>query len=95
MLQHDNARPHTARATQNKIMSFNWKVLPHPPYSSDIAPPDYHLFRWLQNHLCDKIYENDDQLKYNLNLFFPQKTEKFFAEGIKKLVDRWLENAKK
>ena len=32
VLQHDNARPHTARITR-KIMSFNWEVLPYPPYS--------------------------------------------------------------
>ena len=91
VLHHDNARTHTTGATQNKIMSFNWEVLPHPPYSPDIAPSDYHLFRSLQNHLSNKIYENDDQLKNDLNLFFSQKSEKFFEEGIKKLVDRWTE----
>ena len=81
VLQHDNARPHTAGATQNKVMSFNWEVLPHPPYSPDIAPSDYHLFRSLQNHLSNKIYENDDQLKNDLNLFFSQKSGNFLRKA--------------
>ncbi|KAJ9598788.1 hypothetical protein L9F63_026674, partial [Diploptera punctata] len=44
ILQHDNARPHTARATVEKIRTFGWETLPHPPYSPDLAPSDYHLF---------------------------------------------------
>ena len=91
VLQHDNARPHTARITQEKIMSFNWEVLPHPPYSPDIAPSDYHLFRSLQHHLSNKIYENDEQLKNNIDLFFSSKSKNFFEIGIKKLVDHWRE----
>ena len=32
-----------------KLSEFNWEILPHPPYSPDIAPSDYHLFRALQH----------------------------------------------
>ena len=77
MLQHDNARPQTARITQEKNMSFNWEVLPHPPYSPDIAPSDYHLVRSLQHHLSNKIYENDEQLKNDIDLFFSQNPRTF------------------
>ncbi|VDP11086.1 unnamed protein product [Heligmosomoides polygyrus] len=36
--QHDNARPHIARATAAELADYGWTVLPHPPYSPDLAP---------------------------------------------------------
>jgi histone-lysine N-methyltransferase SETMAR len=51
ILQHDNARPHTANMTKAAVQKLDWEILPHPPYSSDLAPSDYHLFRSLSNNL--------------------------------------------
>jgi histone-lysine N-methyltransferase SETMAR len=31
LLHHDNARPHTARATQERIQELQWELLEHPP----------------------------------------------------------------
>lgn len=44
VLQQDNARPHVSLATRQKLMELDWDLLPHPPYSPDLAPSDYHLF---------------------------------------------------
>jgi histone-lysine N-methyltransferase SETMAR len=44
LLLHDNARPHTARLSQERIAAFGWQLLEHPPYSPDLAPSDFHLF---------------------------------------------------
>ena len=41
ILLHDNARPHVAKAIKKYLETFKWNVLPHPPYSPDIAPSDY------------------------------------------------------
>jgi len=42
--QHDSAHPHTSLRTQEAITKFGRTVLPHPPYSPDLAPSDFHLF---------------------------------------------------
>ena len=44
LLQCDNARPHTSLKTPEVITSFGWMTVTHPPYSSDLAPCDCHLF---------------------------------------------------
>ena len=44
ILLHDNARPHTARLTLETVKHLGLEVLPHPPYSPNVAPSDYHLF---------------------------------------------------
>ena len=37
LLLHDNARPHTARATINALETLKFEVLSHPPYSPDFV----------------------------------------------------------
>ena len=39
-LLHDNAKPHTSKMTRQKQEEFEWEVLPHLPYSPDLAPSD-------------------------------------------------------
>jgi histone-lysine N-methyltransferase SETMAR len=46
-LHHDNVRPHTARATQERIQEVQWELLEHPPYSPDLAPSNFPLFAQL------------------------------------------------
>jgi len=38
VLHHDNAPAHTARSIREFLAKKNIPVLPHPPYSPDIAP---------------------------------------------------------
>ena len=62
LLQHDNATPHTANATQDWIRRFGWEVLPHPSHSPDLAPSDYHLFGPMKRHLSGQRFTGDDDL---------------------------------
>ena len=41
----DNARPHKSLVTRKKLLELGWEVILHPPYSPDLAPSDYYLFR--------------------------------------------------
>jgi histone-lysine N-methyltransferase SETMAR len=53
ILLHDNARPHTAVLTQDKLKEFHWEILEHPPYSPDLPPSNYHLFGPLKKAFGD------------------------------------------
>lgn len=45
IFQHDNTKLHTERTKQEKLRQLGQEVLPHHPYSPDLAPYDFHLFR--------------------------------------------------
>jgi histone-lysine N-methyltransferase SETMAR len=50
LLQHDNARPHTAHSTAATIQDLSFEHLPHPPYLQDLDPSDFHVFRPLRGN---------------------------------------------
>lgn len=88
-LLHDNARPHVSRVVKEKLEELDWEVLPHPPYSPDLAPSDFYLFRSLESFLRGKMFENRRDLIERLEEFFTSKPPDFYSAGIKKLPDRW------
>jgi histone-lysine N-methyltransferase SETMAR len=89
VLLHDNARPHTAKLTRQKIEELGWELLPHPPYSPDLAPSDFHLFRSLSNFLREKHYDDLQHLKSDIDTFFSSQSEEFYRHGIFQLPKRW------
>ena len=52
LMLHDNARPHVAQKTVQTLSELQYETLPHPPYSPDLSPTDYHLFRHLAQFLA-------------------------------------------
>ena len=88
ILLHDNEKPHISSTTQETLKDLNFEVLPHPPYSPDIAPSDYYLFKHLQFSLTDKKFNNDEDVKNHVFQFFNSKSQIFFEKGIKGLPER-------
>jgi len=74
--------------TRQKLLQRDWDVLPHPPYSPDLAPSDFHLFCSLQNCLNDKTFASEDLIKQHLE-FLAEKDGKFYECGIMKLPGKW------
>lgn len=88
---HDNARPHVAKSTRKKLLDFGWEILPHPPYSPDLAPTDYHLFRSLSNSLRGKEFQEETDIIEYLSDFFDSQPKDFYRRGIHSLPTRWQE----
>ncbi|VDP12467.1 unnamed protein product [Heligmosomoides polygyrus] len=44
VLLFDNAAPHRTKLTTDKLGQLGYVHMPHPPYSLDISPCDYHYF---------------------------------------------------
>jgi histone-lysine N-methyltransferase SETMAR len=69
ILLHDNARPHVGKVVLKKLNELGYEVLPHPPYSPDLAPTDYHLFKHLDNFLSGKIFNNQEAIENEFKEF--------------------------
>ncbi|GBN30069.1 hypothetical protein AVEN_254793-1 [Araneus ventricosus] len=63
ILLHDNARPHTARKTQELLQKFKWGVWIHLTYSPDWAPSDYFLSPKFKEHLSGTSFSSDSDVK--------------------------------
>lgn len=89
ILQHDNARPHVAKPVKTYLETLKWEVLPHPPYSPDIAPSDYHLFRSMTHGLAEQHFHSYEDAKKWVDSWINSKDESFFRRGICMLPERW------
>ena len=85
----DNARPHVAAPTMDTNQKLKWNVLPHPPYSPDLAPSDYHLFVSLKEHLSGKFFRNNEEMIQDVQEWLHWQPKDFFLSSICKLPDRW------
>ncbi|KAK6765130.1 hypothetical protein RB195_025173 [Necator americanus] len=80
--QHDNAWSSIARTTKAKLMKCGWTILPHPPYSPDLAHSYYHLFSYLQRHLDGQEFQTRDDIEKALEQFFREQSPAFWSKGI-------------
>lgn len=91
LLQHDNAPAHRARLTTDKIQKMDGvQLLPHPPYSPDIAPSDYGLFRSMVAFFQDRRFETVQEVEQGCREFFSSKTKDWYFHQIRQLAERWL-----
>ena len=89
LLLHDNATPHTSCKTKDTIKKLGFEILPHPPYSPDLAPSDYWLFGEMKRPLRGKRFSTLKDLQSAVNFWQKGTPQKFFATGIEKLPERW------
>uniref|UniRef100_A0A3B5M255 Tc1-like transposase DDE domain-containing protein n=1 Tax=Xiphophorus couchianus TaxID=32473 RepID=A0A3B5M255_9TELE len=84
ILLHDNARPHISKIAKEKCNDLGFEVMKHPPYSPDLAPTDYHLFRSLQAYLSGKRFQTREDVKKAIGDYFLLKDTNFFTNTIQR-----------
>jgi len=56
LLHHDNAPAHTSAVAVAAVRECGFRLLNHPPYSTDLAPTDYHVLRSLKILFMDVTF---------------------------------------
>jgi len=63
-------------------------VLDHPPYSPDLAPADYFLFRKVKSHLKGRLFDSISDIQKAVTSTLNIIAKDDFYKGIQKLYDR-------
>lgn len=85
----DNARPHTAFATMDKLEELHLNLIEHPPYSPDLSPSDYYLFSPMKNAIRGRNYENAGDVMKDIQNWFDSKDRGFYSKAFNLLPERW------
>ena len=83
LLHHENARPHTGAAIRDAIQHPDFPMLPHPPYSPDLAPSDFHLFPKPKKHLKGQRFICDEEVKSAVGKGFQKQKTNFLRTDLK------------
>jgi hypothetical protein len=62
------------------------EVLEHPPYSTNLAPSDFHLFGALKCHLSAEHFPDNEAVGRKVTAWFRQQPKEFYAACFQGLV---------
>ena len=78
LFHHDNVPCHKSFATMAKLNELSFELLPHPPYSPDLAPSDY-----FADYFVCRPQKNAPRKEILL--------QSFYKKGIEMLEKRWTD----
>ena len=83
LFHHNNAPAHSSWIVKDVLREFQWELLPHPPYSPDLAPSDFFLFPKLK-HLKGVYFNDTNEAKQAAKTWLTKCSADYFKNGIKK-----------
>jgi histone-lysine N-methyltransferase SETMAR len=89
ILLHDNAGPHRRKDVVDMLESWGWEILPHPPYSPDLSPCDFHLFWRMKSSLRGRRFYSVEEINDAVKESLTAMTKSSLCDGIDSLVHRW------
>ena len=82
LFHQDNAPCHKSIKTMAKLHELNFELLPHSPYSPDLAPSDYWLFAEVKKMLAGKKFRTNEEVIVETEAYFEAKDKSFYKSGI-------------
>ncbi len=89
LFHQDNAPCHRSAKTMAKLNELGFNLLPHPPYSPNLAPSDYCLFADLKKMPHGKRFGSNVEVTAATEANFVAKNKLFSKHGIRKLAKCW------
>ena len=68
MLHHDNAPAHASLLIRSYLAKHQTVVVPHPPYSPDLAPANFFLFPKLKTTLKGRRFQTIEEIQENATI---------------------------
>jgi len=89
MLHHDNALGHASLLIHSYLAKQRTSVVPHPPYSPDLAPADFFLFHKLKTTLKTRRFQTVEEIQENAIREHRAITESAFQEAFQQRKKSW------
>ena len=89
LLLQDIAPAHTSKIGKAAAKDCGFELLPHPSYSTDLAPSDFYLFPNMKKQLRGKVHGSDDAIKDAVMDVLGSFDKTFFHNGLELLKNRW------
>jgi histone-lysine N-methyltransferase SETMAR len=78
-----------ARKTKGKLQELDaTELLPHPAYSPDLAPSDFHRFRAMARFLHGRSFKTIGDVEMGCNEMFASKDKAWYSRGIELLAEK-------
>ena len=90
LFHHDNAPAHTSAVVTAKLVELGYELLPHPPYSPDLAPCDFFLVPNLKKSVAGQKFESNEEVIAATEAYFANLQKTYFPDVLKKLEHRWV-----
>ena len=89
LLHQDNAPVHTSRVVIDTVRGCGYELYPHPPYSPDLAPSDFHFFPKLTKYFQVQKFKDGDELTAAAEDWLADQDVEFHRSGINDWQTRW------
>lgn len=90
ILHHDNASPHTSAPTLALIRESAINMLPHPPYSPDLAPCNFFIFPRLKSELWGRDFRRLVEMQEAVKLVLRRIPQEEFQACMDSLPIHWM-----
>jgi hypothetical protein len=85
LLHHDNESCHAAPSVRDFLAKHSIPVVPHPPYSPDLAPCDFFLFPRLKSILKGKRFQDVAEIQ----LITTRQLQAIPKQAYQTCIEKW------